>query len=226
MILPHLEKLNQLRIVLASGSPRRRELLELLRLQFTIQVSQFDENLDKAQFQADLSQYPLATATAKAEDVLNTLRHTAAHLPDILVSCDTVVVHQGRIVEKAADESEAAAMIRAFSGEEHAVHTALVLHFRRRAATASNDDGSSEYQMKTLISTTHVKFASLTDEMIAEYVKVPSAWKGKAGAYGIQDLAASMIEGIRGDYYTVMGLPVQGLCRLLVEAIQDGTLVL
>lgn len=203
-----VEQLNKLRIILASASPRRKELMERLGLVFTIVPSTFEENLDKTQF-PDAAAYNVATASGKLDDVRRSLsRDGVPH--DIVITCDTIVVpcdDPKRIMEKAATPEEATRMISNLVGKSHFVYSALVVYF------------SQLDQTFVKVVRTEVDMAPLTDEAISVYVAHPEAWMGKAGAYGIQDLAASFIRGISGDYYNVMGFPLCSFCELVQEVV-------
>ena len=181
-----------MKIVLASQSPRRRELLGQMGLTFTIQKPNIDED---------------AFAALPPEELVKTLsREKALHIargagPDTLViGADTVVVLDGVILGKPADEGEAARMLSALSGRSHAVYTGV---------TAVRGE-----QVLSQAERTEVTFRPLTAEEITAYIRTGEPMD-KAGAYGIQGLAALFVEGIRGDYANVVGLPVHRLGRML-----------
>lgn len=207
-MLDLIPKLNALKIVLASASPRRKELLERLGLQFVVQASSFEEDLDKASF-PDAASYNVATASGKLDDVRRQM--TKDGMPhDIVITCDTIVVpcdDLSVILEKANTAEDAARMIRRLAGKSHFVYSALVVYFSALDLT------------EVRIVRTGVEMAPLSEATITEYVAHPEAWRGKAGAYGIQDLASSFIRGIKGDYYNVMGLPVCTFCELMQETL-------
>lgn len=210
MILDRVHELNRLRIVLASGSPRRRELLERIGLQFTVRVSKFEENLDKSSF-PDAIAYNLATAHGKMSDILETLAHEeSSQQADIVITCDTIVVPCDdplKIVEKAACKAEAAQMIRDLRGKSHYVFSTLLVHFTKLHQTFEE------------VVRTEVKMASISDAAVAAYVENEEAWRGKSGAYGIQDLASTFIEGIQGDFYNVVGFPLCTFCKRIRDTI-------
>ncbi len=186
--------------ILASSSPRRRVLLSRLGIPFEVDPSQVDERHDQASEPGTLVE---ALALEKAEDV--TRRH-----PDALVlGADTVVVLEDRILGKPVDDREAASMLRSLSGRTHQVYSGIALVHapsgRRVAARSATD----------------VTFASLADDEIASYVASGSP-RDKAGAYGIQDDAGAwFIEGIRGDYHTVVGLPLRLLYSVVRREFSD-----
>jgi len=176
-------------LVLASASPRRRELLAALGLPVRVVPSGVDEG-------ALPGRTPLAVAEhwarAKAEAV-------AAREPrSIVLAADTVVDLDGTALGKPRDDAEAAEMLRRLSGRTHAVHTAYVLV-----------DGATR---SARASTTHVRFHALAADEIAAYVATGDG-RDKAGAYGIQGRGATLVEAIAGDFYTVMGFPIALFAR-------------
>lgn len=152
MLLDHAEHLSSRKIVLASASPRRREILTLMRLPFSVVVSSFEENLDKASF-ASPAAYAVANATGKAREV-------AARAPDadLVVGSDTIVVLDGRILEKPKSEAESYAMLKALSGRSHTVVSAIALFLK------GAEDGAEP--AVALPVETEVTFSDLTDDLI------------------------------------------------------------
>lgn len=227
MILDLLPALATRRLILASASPRRIELLTRLGLQPIVIPSTFAEDLPHG---SDASQYAIATATEKAKDVASSLLAKNESW-DLLLACDSIVVDaNGKILEKAADEAHAAAMISSLSGSTSQVISALIVLSREEPLTKgtavplqlTDGDGSNSTRvhMVQLSEVTTVQFAQLSSSLISAYVAT-GAWKGKAGAYGIQDVAAQFITGIQGDYYNVMGLPLYKACKVLREILTD-----
>ncbi|RNF18216.1 septum formation inhibitor, Maf-like protein [Trypanosoma conorhini] len=235
MVLQHLDLLRRKRIVLASASPRRREILERTGLRhFEVCVSGFAENLPKANFTCG-GDYALCTARHKAEDVVRQLqqpqralagtggRRSSSDPPppfDLLIAADTVVTMPApdggvAIIEKPSTAEAAAAMLRRFSGAQHEVWSGVVLVVRDEAS------GAGLHWREVKVCTT-VTFAPLVEEEIAAYAADRRHWQGKAGGYGIQDAAACLIAAIEGDYYNVMGLPLQAVCAELDRLIRDG----
>ena len=180
-------------LVLASASPRRRDLLEMLGL--------FDLTILPARGEVPLdSRLPIAEAVAlvalsKAED-------SASRAPkgSLVLGADTVVCLENRVLGKPKDAAEASAMLHALSGKKHTVYTgmALIRDDRQLWDTAAAD----------------VWFRPLEDREIDAYIATGSPLD-KAGAYGAQDLAALFVERIEGEFYTVVGLPMCGLGKLL-----------
>ena len=176
-------------VLLASKSPRRLELLSMLGYEVEVTVSQVDESGITAPSPALLTE---RLATLKAEEVYSRL--SPEDIP--VIAADTVVEHDGKVLGKPKDEADARAMLRALSGTSHLVHTGLaVIH---------------NGLLRTCVETAAVRFRPLTDEEIERYIKSGQPFD-KAGAYGIQGPAGAFVEGIEGDFFTVVGLP---LCRL------------
>jgi septum formation protein len=180
------------RIVLASASPRRLELLRSLGLLVRVEPSRYTEPADPLATPLELA---VRHARAKAADVLAKLGRS-----HVLVAADTVVDLDGIALTKPADAADAARMLRALSGKRHVVHTAFALAVPGR-------DGLVEEAAST-----HVRFYRLTEDEIAEYIATGEPMD-KAGAYGIQGRAAALVESIDGDFYTVMGFPLARFVR-------------
>lgn len=175
-------------IILASGSPRRRQLLEQLGLSFTVQSSDVDESVEPGLSPAAMvEQLSLRKGQAVAERVG----------PDSLVlAADTVVALGDAVLGKPQDRAKAVSMLTSLSGKTHQVYTGVTLLGGGRRVT--------EHE------TTAVTFRSLSREEIVAYVNTGEPMD-KAGAYGIQGYGALLVERLEGDYFNVMGLP---LCRL------------
>ena len=175
-------------VVLASQSPRRRELLRLIFDSFLVVPSQVDESTIPF---SSPQEYVTTLALAKARDV------KCNFPPDTLViGADTIVVCDGHILEKPRDEKDAFSMLSRLAGREHQVFTGVAL--------CKNGRDYAEYSMTT------VRFRRLSPDEIWTYIRTGEPMD-KAGAYGIQEKGALLVEGICGDYFTVVGLP---LCRL------------
>ena len=180
-------------IILASGSPRRKELLGLICPDFRVEVSGADEHVTET---LSPEQLVARLAEKKASEVASRFPEAA------VIGSDTVVELDGEILGKPHSREEAVSMLRRLSGREHRVHTAVQI---------LSPTGS-----RSLVSTAEVHFAPMTDREIEWYVSTGEPMD-KAGAYGIQGYACRYMTGIRGDYYTVMGLPVQMLYRALCD---------
>eukprot|EP00760_Papus_ankaliazontas_P030619 PhM_4_TR4936/c0_g1_i1/m.79803 len=200
------------RVVLASTSPRRRDLFTThLRLDPIIIGSTFAEDFDKSTF-ASAAEYCAATSREKAKDVASRVMspHEYQHVR-LVVSGDSIVVDaDGGILEKAETAEHAASMIRRLSGRHSRVITAVCIVVINRSDVDNPTMSFFEFHVET-----EVDFIDISEEHIAEYVAAEENWMGKAGAYGIQDVGALFVRGIRGDYYNVMGFPI---CRFAQEA--------
>ncbi|MBQ7800924.1 MAG: septum formation inhibitor Maf [Oscillospiraceae bacterium] len=175
-----------MQLILASASPRRRELMGLFRQPFLVRAADIDETMDPAADPwAEVGRVSRAKAMA-----------TPREADDVVVAADTIVVCQGRVLGKPHSEEEAAAMLRLLSGRDHQVMTGMTV-LRGDAA-------------ETITEVTDVHFRDLSDREIRAYVATGEPMD-KAGAYGIQGGGALFCTHMVGDYYNVMGLPV---CRL------------
>jgi septum formation protein len=187
------------RIVLASASPRRLELLRSLGLHVEVAPSGYEEPPIP-----DLSPPELAVAHAQ-EKLTAALARRAGAPPEAVVAADTVVDLDGTPLGKPLDADEAEAMLGMLSGREHLVHTAFALWLPGRPGTIEER------------STTRVRFYPLHADEIRDYVATGEPLD-KAGAYGIQGLAAALVESIQGDFYTVMGFPLGAFVRALARS--------
>lgn len=183
-----------MQLILASQSPRRRELLTQMGLSnFIIQPAQGEEIIDPALPPDELVK---TLSAQKAAEVAQTA-------PDALIlAADTVVTADGRVLGKPQDKEDAAAMLRFLSGRTHTVYTGVTV--RRGENSISQAEA------------TQVRFRPLSEEEIAAYVATGEPMD-KAGSYGIQGIGALLVEGIEGDYFNVVGLPVCRLGRILRE---------
>ena len=194
------EKLKDRKVILASASPRRRELLSATGIEYTL-ASKFecDESYPATLDALDVAPY---LSALKSVNYPNTLGYN-----EILITADTVVVLNGRVLGKPQNEAEARKMLADLSGSEHTVVTGVTLRSAEREHTFS--------------SKSVVRFAELSDEQI-EYYIANYRPMDKAGAYGIQEWIGYVgIEGIEGSFYNVMGLPVQRLCSELEFFIEN-----
>ncbi len=182
-------------IILASGSPRRRELLERMGIrEFTVISPDADESLEEGLSPAGQVE---RLSRRKADAVAAQAAPGA-----LIIAADTVVALGDAILGKPADPSEAFRMLSALSGARHQVYTGV---------TVARDG-----KVLTRHEVTSVDFRALTAEEVELYIAAGECMD-KAGAYGIQGYGALLIEGISGDYYNVMGLPVACLAQMLKE---------
>ena len=182
-----------MRMILASQSPRRRVLLGLLRLPFTVCSADIDESMDPGK--------PVA------EEVARVSREKALAVPrqaeDVVIAADTVVVIDGQVLGKPRDKADAERMLAMLSGREHQVMTGLTVLRGQWAESVTE--------------ISQVRFKELTNREIREYIATGEPMD-KAGSYGIQGYGALFVEHIDGDYFNIMGLPVCRLGKILAGA--------
>lgn len=180
--------------ILASRSPRRKELLGLILPAFSVQVSDADETLEPG---TPPEEAVCRLALRKAQAVL-ALQGDPGEV--VVIGSDTVVDVDGKILGKPHSREECLEMLRTLSGREHEVHTGVAL---LRGG-----------ERRVFADTARVEFWPLTEAEIAWYAATPEPYD-KAGGYGVQGRGSVLVKGIRGDYFTVMGLPVSRLWREL-----------
>ncbi|MGC8862488.1 MAG: Maf family protein [Armatimonadota bacterium] len=181
-------------VILASASPRRKELLLLIFDDFLVVPSGFDE--DSVPPELPPSRHVVYSAETKA-------RQVAQNHPDALViGADTVVVAEGYILGKPADEEDARRMLRLLSGCTHQVYTGVA--------------AARDHQLHSDFECTDVTFRDLSEDLIARYIASGEPMD-KAGAYAIQGKGSILVTGIKGCYFNVVGLPLYRLSRLLEE---------
>lgn len=180
-------------IILASQSPRRREILAQAGIPFVVRVPGIEESRGEGESAAD---YVLRLAVEKAAAI-------EAREGDYVLAADTTVVAGEVVLEKPHSEEDAARMLRLLSGREHEVLTGVCLR-----------QGGRVWQG---VERTKVKFAAMTEEEIQGYARSGEPLD-KAGGYAIQGLASRYVEGIEGCYFNVVGLPVGRVYRMLKEA--------
>jgi len=185
-----------MKIILASASPRRRELLAATGYEFTIHAPDIDETIAPGTRPVDAAR---ELACQKAEAV------AALYPGACVIAADTIVVIDGEILGKPCDESDAVRMLRQLSGCEHTVITGVCIQ--------------KNAQQITFAEQTQVQFYALDDDEIARYVATGEPLD-KAGAYGIQGRGAVLVKSIMGDFYNVMGLPIARVAREL-QVLQD-----
>ena len=180
-------------LVLASKSPRRRELLSLYTEDFTIDVSTSPEPSFSG---GDVAGYVKTLAGIKAREVFS------RHPEDIVIGADTVVAFDGEVLGKPRDEAHAKEMLTAMSGKGQEVYTGICVMCRDKTILDS---------VKT-----EVSFRNLSEEEIDDYIATGESLD-KAGAYGIQGGAGEFVNRVTGDYFNVVGLPMKRLCEILSE---------
>ena len=199
-------------LILASASPRRREILAQAGISFRVQVADFDENKVREELAAGVRQgvedaedfparYVKALARGKAQAVI---QENAQEEGIVVLGADTVVVHRGEILNKPADREDAKRMLMRLQGDAHAVYTGVAL-CQGQACVCDN------FAVRT-----EVIFYPMDEAEIEEYLAC-GEYADKAGAYAIQGKMAAYIREIHGDYYNVVGLPLSAVVQALKQ---------
>lgn len=189
---------NNFKIVLASASPRRRELINLICEDVAIRPAECDEALPEGIGAKDAVEY--------LSKIKNDAARADASEDEIIISADTVVAVDDEILGKPANKDDARRMINLLSGRIHQVYTGVTLSYKGESVTFSEK--------------TDVTFLDLSGDEIESYVSSDEPYD-KAGAYGIQGKASLLISGINGDYFNVVGLPVARLNRELSKFVEN-----
>ncbi|MCI8429130.1 MAG: septum formation inhibitor Maf [Lachnospiraceae bacterium] len=184
------------KIILASGSPRRRELLEQIGVKFEIHKAEGEEKITSSIPEEAVKELSLQ----KAKEV------SGKYDGDVIIGADTVVAVDGQILGKPADRADAVRMLRLLQGKEHQVITGVTVILKESGKTVS------------FAEVTKVYIFPMTEEQIEQYIETGEPMD-KAGAYGIQGKFAVYVSGIEGDYNNVVGLPVG---RLYQETLAAG----
>ena len=186
-------------LILASKSPRRKEILENIGLSFTVVTADADETC----FETDPCEYVKALALRKGEAILEHLSQGKGLTTDtLIIAADTVVVVDGEILGKPKNPADAARMLLAFSGRSHQVISGIALLTKDKAVARAE--------------ITTVFFDKVPEHEIEQYVATSEPYD-KAGAYAIQGFASLWIRGIEGDYFNVVGFPVKCFADLLLQ---------
>ncbi|UCF79852.1 MAG: septum formation inhibitor Maf [Candidatus Eiseniibacteriota bacterium] len=186
-------------MVLVSGSPRRRRLLEMIGLRFEVAVPEVDEG---ELLEGEPEQVVVELALRKALSVAN------GYPEALLIGADTVVVLEGRVLGKPEDATQAEGMLRVLSGKTHTVYTGLALVDTRTGMRWTAYERSL------------VRMKRLAESEIAAYVRTGEPLD-KAGSYGIQGLGSIFISDVNGCFFNVMGLPVRRLYEMLVQCSRE-----
>lgn len=184
-------------VILASQSPRRRELMGLLRIPFTVRVADIDETMDLSRPAFD----EVARISRKKAEAV------ARNPEDVVIAADTVVVCQGQVLGKPKDEQDARRMLELLSGREHQVMTGLTVLKGDKCVVCTE--------------VTDILFRPLSNEEIQAYIDTKEPMD-KAGSYGIQGGAAVFVQRLVGDYFNVVGLPVCRLSQILKQITEDA----
>lgn len=194
-----LDTIHHYKVYLASQSPRRRDLLKDMGVEFEVVKLEVEESFDPSLSPVEVVQY-------LSQLKLSPLDMSQYPAETIFVACDTIVVSNGKILGKPKDEAEAVQMIKDLSGHTHTVLSGLTVATPVRSLT--------DYR------STEVEFADLTEEEIAYYVRQYRPFD-KAGAYGVQEWIGCMgIKSMNGSFYNVMGLPTRLLWEMLNEVVK------
>lgn len=194
-----------MKIILASASPRRRELLEQIGLAFEVRVSNVEEKVtarEPGQVVEELS-------GQKAEAVFGTLETMDEDV--LVIGADTVVAMEGKILGKPSGPEQAVKMLEWMEGKSHEVYTGVALLYRGKEGAVCR---------KVFHERTKVHFYSMTEREIRDYVSLGGC-ADKAGAYGIQGIFARYVRGIEGDYNNVVGLPTGRLYQEAKEWLES-----
>ena len=183
-------------IVLASQSPRRRELLEQLGLEFTIQPSTVEEKVTSE----DPMEVVRELSRQKAQDVADQMEKEHPGHDMVVLGADTIVVYKGRILGKPADRDDAEKMLHMLQGNTHSVYTGVTLIGKGKSVTFAEE--------------TKVKMYPVSHEEITWYIETKEP-DDKAGSYAVQGLGARFIQKIEGDYNNVVGLPAGRIYQIL-----------
>lgn len=208
MLQPLKHILQQKRVILASGSPQRKQLLQSIGLKFEIVDSNFAEDLDLDAYKDKLSQYVIDTAEQKCRAVYRQLELNANdHANVIIIGADTMCSLDNVVYGKPTNEEHAFRMLKTLSSNTHQVCTGVCIL-------------RGDQSMKTFSETTQVTFGAIDDETIRAYIDTGEP-RNKAGSYGIQALGSTLVQKIDGDYFNVVGFPIHHFCvqlRALLSA--------
>lgn len=182
------------KIILASASPRRKELLEQIGMEFEVMVCGGEAPIETT-IPEDVVKIH---ALQKLQAVIEHLEESGYHQDVIILSADTVVAYDSKVLEKPKDEQDAKSMLGMLQGNTHQVYTGVALY-----------DYLSKKE-KVFVQKTEVTFYAMTEEEIIEYVNTKEPMD-KAGSYGIQGIGGKFVKEIKGDYNNVVGLPVARL---------------
>ena len=186
------------RIVLASGSPRRKEILAQIGASYEVMVSDCDESTTVTEPAELVKELSYRKAEAVAKDLTG---------PVIVIGADTVVAYDGSILGKPKDRADAKRMISMLENDTHQVYTGVSLIIK---------EATGECKVITFAECSEVWVDVMTEEQIEAYLDT-SEGNDKAGSYAVQGIFAAHIKGIKGDYFNIVGLPVAGIYKRLYE---------
>lgn len=214
-------------LILASQSPRRREILDMMGLsegkEYTVEPSPLDESkLQAVLVQEKLSPVEYTRRLAEAKALALAEAHsgdgtaTTASKPRYYLGSDTIVEIDDSILEKPKDQDDAKRMLTSMSGRKHRVHTGVALY---RLGSSETEDADKPILLDSFTDTARVTFTDITKEDIDAYVGSGEPMD-KAGSYGIQGIGGQFVTEISGDFFTVMGLPMHKTSKLIAKALQ------
>ncbi|MEE1042686.1 MAG: Maf family protein [Clostridia bacterium] len=188
-----------MKIILASASPRRKSLMDVLGLDYEIKISDCEEVIDK---NSDVKDIVMSLSLQKACDVAKKCNGNY-----LVIGADTVVAYENEILGKPKDKNDAVRMLKILSGNTHSVYTGFTI------VNTKDDTIITDYEKSD------VKFRELTEDEIIEYVNTNDTMD-KAGSYSIQGTASSFVEFLDGDYNNVVGLPIYKLSKYLYNSLK------
>lgn len=195
-----------MKFILASASPRRKELLEQIGMKFEVRISEAEEITEAT----EPAEYVMELSLLKAEDVAGKIPvmydARGVNQDFVVIGSDTVVAAEGEILGKPKDKDDARRMITMLSGKTHQVYTGVTLMIFK----------DERMTRETFYEKTDVTFYEMTETQIEKYISSSEPYD-KAGAYAIQGLCSAYIKGINGDYSSVVGLPVSRICHELTK---------
>lgn len=211
LLVSHVQHLDvDVKLILASQSPRRREILDMMGLggKYTVNPSPLDESsLQLLLKDEDPKEYTRILAEEKAKALAETL---TTSVPTLVLGSDTIVELEGKILEKPIDSDSAVTMLKQLSANHHQVHTGVAIYL------VVNKDVQL---LSSFTDTANVYFAELSEEDIKAYVETGEPMD-KAGAYGIQAIGGQFVVKVEGDFFTVMGLPMHRVSTELAKAVK------
>ena len=213
---------SDIHLILASQSPRRREILDMMGLQgkYTPTPSPLDESALQAKLAKETPvDYTRKLAEEKAKALAVDIVKSATR-PVLVLGSDTIVDLDGKILEKPTDEADAKRMLTSLSGRKHCVHTGVAVYLVPKASgdTTSSSSSAPPTLMASFTDTAQVCFAKFTESDIDAYIATKEPMD-KAGSYGIQGIGGQLVSNVDGDFFTVMGLPMHRTSVVLAETI-------
>ncbi len=202
--IPFLNKKN---IILASSSPRRKEILSELGFNFEIHKSEFEENISKDNISP--SKYVEETCNGKFEYYLKNQRNFPC---DLLITADSIIEFNNKILEKPKDKNELKEWFKLYSNNKIIVHTYMVIGIINKEFNC--------IKKEKFLTSTNVIFDEISEDEINDYINTKDPYD-KAGGFGIQASAKIFIKGIEGDYYNVVGFPVNSFIKHLNKLLND-----